>query len=39
MKKQYEKPAVIYSAPLGARAVVCCRSDDSCRTAGGPINS
>ena len=39
MKKPYERPAIVYSEPLATRAVACSRTDDSCRTQGGPINS
>lgn len=39
MKKPYEKPAVIDTKKLEARAVTCSRSDEACRTNGGPLNS
>jgi hypothetical protein len=39
MKKTYEKPAVIHSEKIEARAVTCSKSDDSCRTTGGPLTS
>ena len=37
MKKNYEKPAVIHTEKLEARAVVCTKSDDGCN--GGTIQS
>jgi hypothetical protein len=39
MKKPYEKPAIVYSQPIEARAVACSRGDDACRTNGGPVCS
>jgi hypothetical protein len=36
-KKTYEKPAVIHTEKLEARAVVCDKSDDSC--GGGTLQS
>jgi hypothetical protein len=30
MKKPYEKPAVVYSEKLEARAVVCGKADEGC---------
>jgi len=39
MKKPYEKPAVIHSAPIEARAAVCAKTNEACRTNGGPVYS
>jgi hypothetical protein len=39
MKKTYEKPAIIHSEKIEARATACSKSDESCRTSGGPITS
>ena len=39
MKKPYEKPAIIWTEKIEARAVVCSKGDDTCRVSGGPINS
>ena len=39
MKKTYEKPAVIHSEKIEARAVTCSKSNDACRTSGGPLTS
>ncbi len=39
MKKPCEKPAIVYSQPIESRAAACCRSNDACRTNGGPIGS
>jgi len=38
MKKTYEKPAIIHTEKIEARAVSCSKSDDACR-ATGPITS
>ena len=38
MKKTYEKPAIIHSEKIEARAVACSKSDDVCRSSG-PITS
>jgi hypothetical protein len=38
MKKVYEKPAIIHTEKIEARATTCSKSDDSCRP-GGPITS
>ena len=38
MKKTYEKPAVIHTEKLEARAVACSKSDDA-TCGGGPIQS
>jgi hypothetical protein len=34
MKKTYERPAVVHTEKLEARAVSCGKADDSCSTAG-----
>jgi hypothetical protein len=39
MKKTYEKPAIIHSEKIVARATTCSKSDEACRTSGGPITS
>ena len=39
MKKNYERPAIVHTEKLEARAVNCAKSDDSCVNAGGPIQS
>lgn len=39
MKKTYEKPAVIHSEKIEARAAACSKSTDVCRTNGGPLTS
>ena len=39
MKKPYEKPAIVITEKIGARATTCARSDEACRTSGGPLNS
>jgi hypothetical protein len=39
MKKTYEKPAIIHSEKIEARAVSCSKSDDTCATTGGPLAS
>ena len=38
MKKTYERPAIIHTEKLEARAVLCSKADDSC-VASGPIQS
>ncbi len=38
MKKSYEKPAIIHSEKIEARAVACSKSDDACASRG-PIQS
>ena len=38
MKKTYEKPAIIHTEKIEARAVACSKSDDAC-AARGPITS
>ena len=39
MKKRYEKPAIIHTERIEARAYVCSKADDLCRSTGGPITS
>jgi len=39
MKKPYEKPAIIWTEKIEARATACAKGDEVCRLAGGPINS
>lgn len=39
MKKTYEKPAIIHSEKIEARAVACSKSDSTCQASGGPITS
>lgn len=39
MKKRYEKPAIIHTERIEARAVVCAKADDACRNTGGPVTS
>jgi len=38
MKKTYEKPAIIHTEKIEARAVACSKTDDACATRG-PIQS
>ena len=38
MKKSYEKPAIIHSEKIEARAVACSKSDDACSSRG-PVQS
>ena len=38
MKKSYERPAIIHTEKLEARAVMCQKADDSCNSPG-PIQS
>jgi hypothetical protein len=38
MKKAYEKPAIVHSEKIEARAVTCSKSNDSCSSLG-PITS
>jgi len=38
MKKTYERPAIIHTEKLEARAVMCMKADESCGP-GGPIQS
>jgi hypothetical protein len=39
MKKAYEKPAIIHSEKIEARATACAKSNDACLTAGAPLQS
>jgi hypothetical protein len=39
MKKIYERPTILHTEKLEARAVTCGKSDDTCASAGGPIQS
>lgn len=40
MKKSYERPAIIHTEKLEARAAVCMKADESCANmGGGPIQS
>jgi len=39
MKKTYEKPAIIHTAKIEARAVSCSKSTDTCAAGGGPAAS
>lgn len=39
MKKTYEKPAIIHTEKIEARAVSCAKSDSGCQASGGPITS
>ena len=38
MKKTYEKPAIIHTAKIEARAVSCSKTDDICASKG-PVTS
>ena len=38
MKKVYEKPAIIHSEKIEARATACSKGDDACASTG-PITS
>ncbi len=38
MKKSYEKPAIIHTEKIEARAVTCIKSDDTCGRTG-PLTS
>jgi hypothetical protein len=38
MKKTYEKPAIIHTEKIEARAVACSKTDDAC-AARGPVQS
>ena len=38
MKKTYEKPAIIHTEKLEARAIACAKADDT-TCGGGPIQS
>ncbi len=39
MKKVYEKPAIIHTEKIEARATSCAKGDEACRVSGGPIQS
>ena len=39
MKKVYEKPAIIHTEKIEARAVSCAKSNDTCATTGGFLSS
>jgi hypothetical protein len=39
MKKTYERPAIIHTEKLEARAVACGKADDAACSALGPIQS
>jgi len=39
MKKTYEKPAIIHTAKIEARAVACSKSDPNMCASRGPIQS
>ena len=39
MKKTYEKPAIIHSEKIEARATSCAKSNDTCVANGGPSTS
>jgi hypothetical protein len=39
MKKSYEKPAIIHSEKIEARATSCNKSNDQCVINGGPTTS
>lgn len=39
MKKTYEKPAIIHTEKIEARAVSCAKADDTCVQSGGPLSS
>lgn len=39
MKKTYERPAVIHTEKLEARAITCNKADDACGSTGGSIQS
>lgn len=39
MKKTYEKPAIIHSEKIEARATACAKSNDACVANGGPVTS
>ena len=40
MKKQYERPAIVHTEKLEARAVACMKADSAtCSSMGGPIQS
>ena len=39
MKKNYERPAIIHTEKLEARAVTCSKADDSCAAGGDTVQS
>ena len=39
MKKIYERPTILHTEKLEARAVNCAKADDVCAQQGGPIQS
>ena len=39
MKKAYEKPAIIHTEKIEARAVSCAKSSDQCVATGGNLSS
>lgn len=39
MKKTYERPAIIHTEKLEARAVACSKATDQCAADGGTIQS
>jgi hypothetical protein len=39
MKKTYEKPAIIHTEKIEARAVTCTKNNDSCLSTGGMLSS
>ena len=39
MKKAYEKPAIIHTEKIEARAVSCTKSTDACAASGGALSS
>lgn len=39
MKKTYERPTIVHTEKLEARAINCNKADDSCSMAGAPIQS
>ena len=39
MKKIYERPAIVHTEKLEARAVACAKADDACVQIGGPVQS
>ena len=39
MKKTYERPTIVHTEKLEARAVMCNKADESCNMGGAPIQS
>jgi hypothetical protein len=39
MKKTYERPAIVHTEKLEARAINCNKASDACNTGGAPIQS